>query len=356
MSSTAVRFRPPRTPELQVPTVTADEAAASPRLDAIPRRLLVDEAGTAYFEFRSTLTTRWGRLWLRLAAGHVALVVIAVAVVAAAAAGGTTVDVTAALVGAAALGYAIHYLVLFQHEAAHYNLAPTRAGNERLCNLAIGLLIGEDIASYRRVHLAHHRYLGTVEDTERSYFDALGRRWLAECLTGIRPVRVALARARLSAAAEAVEADAAEHAEDRRRLFGAVTVGAVAVNGTIVIGALVLGAWPLAVAWVLGLAVFWPLFNSGRQILEHRSFDADATVDYSVVPHGPTNRLFGSGPLASTLGGAGFNRHLLHHWDPAISCTRLRDLERYLARTEAAPALDDVRSTYLGTLRRLSSR
>jgi fatty acid desaturase len=356
VSSTAARCRPPGTPELQVRTVTADEAAASPRLDAIPRRRLVDEAGTAYLEFRATLTTRWGRLWLRLAAGHVAIVVIGIAVVAVAAAGGTAVDVAAAVVGAVALGYAIHYLVLFQHEAAHYNLARTRAGNERLANLAIGLLIGEDIASYRRVHLAHHRYLGTVEDTERSYFDALGRRWLAECLTGIRPVRVALARARLSSAAEAAEAEEAEAADGRRGLLSVVTLGAVVLNGTIVVGALVLGAWPLAVAWVLGLAVFWPLFNSGRQILEHRSFEAEPTVDYSLVPHGPTNRLFGSGPLASTLGGAGFNRHLLHHWDPAISCTRLRDLERYLARTEAAPALDDVRSTYLGTLRRLSSR
>ena len=339
-----------------MPTVTADGAPASPRLDALPRRVLADDAGTSFFAFRETLTPRWTRLWLRLAAGHLALVAIAVIVVVVAASGSTGVDVAAALVGAIAVGYAVHYLVLFQHEAAHYNLAPTRAANERLCNLAIGLLIGEDIASYRRVHLAHHRYLGTIDDTERSYFDALDHRWLAECLAGIRPIRVALARARMAGNAPPGDGIGGAAAEARSGFVGPVTVGAVAINATIVLGSFFLGAWPLAVAWAAGIVVFWPLFNSGRQILEHRAFDADAAVDYAAVPHGATNRLFGSGPLASSLGGAGFNRHLLHHWDPTISCTRLRDLETFLARTQAAPALDDVRATYLGTIRRLWSR
>lgn len=323
-----------------------------PTLDTLPRRQLADEAGTAYLDFRATLAPRWGRLWLRLFAGHLALVAIAVVVVVVAAAGGLGVDIAAAIVGAIAVGYAVHYLVLFQHEAAHYNLASTRPGNERLCNVAIGLLIGEDIASYRRVHLAHHRYLGTCDDTERSYFDSLDRRWLAECLTGIRPVRVALARAKLTVPGE----DAETSASSKRGLLSPTLIGAALLNGTIVVGSFLLGAWPLSVAWVLGIVVFWPLFNSGRQILEHRSFDAAVATNYSLTPHGPTNRLFGSGPLASSLGGAGFNRHLLHHWDPAISCTRLRDLEVYLAQTQAKPALDEVRSTYLGTARRLWSR
>ena len=59
------------------------------------------------------------------------------------------------------------------------------------------------------------------------------------------------------------------------------------------------------------------------------------------------NKLFGSGPLASTLGGAGFNRHLLHHWEPQLSCTRLAELERFLENTELKPALDAHRTSYV---------
>lgn len=72
-------------------------------------------------------------------------------------------------------------------------------------------------------------------------------------------------------------------------------------------------------------------------------------IDYSTQPHGAVNRLFGDGPLASTLGGAGFNRHLLHHWEPQISYTRLRELEVYLLRTDAAEGVRMRQSTYLET-------
>lgn len=309
--------------------------AAAARLEDLSRRALADDGGTTYLELRATLTPRWGRLWLALFAGHLALVAVAAGVV-------VVGGIAGALGGAVLIGFVVHYLVLFQHEAAHFNLAPTRTGNDRLCDLAIGLLIGEPIASYRVTHLDHHRHLGTTRDTERSYFDSLDARWLAECLTGIRPVRVLLTRS--------------QHSGRSGRMLSPVLLGALAVNGTIVVGSLLLGWWPLTVAWVLGIVVFWPLFNTGRQMLEHRGFDASRDVDYTTVDHGPVNRLFGSGPLASTLGGAGFNRHLLHHWDPGVSCTRLADLERFLDGTAARPALAEARTTYLAAARRLWGR
>jgi fatty acid desaturase len=319
-------------------------APAATRLEDLSRRALSGDDGTTYLAFRSTLTPRWGRLWLAFGLGYVALVALMVGVVAV---GG----IVGAVVGGLLLGFVIHYLVLFQHEAAHFNLAPTRAGNDRLCDVAIGLIVGESIASYRVTHLNHHRHLGTTKDTERSYFDSLDARWLAECLTGIRPVRVMLTRSRMAGA------DASPGGGEGRSSFLSPTlIGAALVNGAIVVGSFLLGWWPLSVAWILGVIVFWPLCNTGRQILEHRSFDASRAVDYTVTDHGATNRLFGSGPLASTLGGAGFNRHLLHHWDPGVSCTRLADLEGFLDGTMARPVLDDARGTYLGTMRKLWGR
>ena len=69
-------------------------------------------------------------------------------------------------------------------------------------------------------------------------------------------------------------------------------------------------------------------------------------VDYASVPHGETNRIFGDGIMSAMLGGAGFNRHLLHHWDPQLSYTRLRDLEAFLLETELAASVEDSRTTY----------
>ena len=86
-----------------------------------------------------------------------------------------------------------------------------------------------------------------------------------------------------------------------------------------------------------------------RTILEHRDDLVEATRDCTKVPHGAFTRTFGDGPLASTLGAAGFNRHLLHHWEPQVSYTRLRELEAFLMRTDVAPILERRRSTYVGT-------
>src|SRR5204863_1422182 len=113
-------------------------------------------------------------------------------------------------------------------------------------------------------------------------------------------------------------------------------VAAAVIHTAIVVTAAWAGQYALAAAWSIGTLSVMPLFVSLRQLLEHRSEGADPHVDYAVTPHGAVNRLFGDGPVASTLGGAGFNRHLLHHWEPQISYTRLRELEAYILRTEAA--------------------
>ena len=54
-----------------------------------------------------------------------------------------------------------------------------------------------------------------------------------------------------------------------------------------------LGSLPAAAAWLGGLLLFFPFFVSLRQVLEHRSEEADSDVDYRDVDHGAVNRLFG---------------------------------------------------------------
>ena len=252
-------------------------------------------------------------------------------------------DVAGVVLGALAVGYVVHYLVLFQHEAVHFNLAPGRRANDFACDLLVGPLIGETVAAYRAIHLEHHRHLGTPRDTERSYFEAFGARFVLEGLTGLRIARII--RARL-----AHHAGSAGSSRDDRRW---VLPAAVALHGGVVVGSALAGEPVLAMAWILGVGGVFPALNTTRQLLEHRDDAADRAVDYSTVPHGEVHRLFGSGPLASTLGGAGFNRHLLHHWDPGVSCTRLADLEAFLTRTEVAETLQRRRTSYLATAHRL---
>jgi hypothetical protein len=120
-------------------------------------------------------------------------------------------------------------------------------------------------------------------------------------------------------------------------------------------GALYFGQYVLALAWLAGVGGAFPFFTAVRQVLEHRSEKASPRVDYAAKDHGPCNRMFGPGPLASILGGVGFNRHMLHHWEPQISYTCLAALERYLRDTSAGPLLARRSISYGAALRQLLS-
>lgn len=305
----------------------------------LKRRALVDDQGLPFREFRRGLTPRFGIVWSHLAAGYVALVLVGAGIIATAGLAPGWVRVTA---GALLFGFAQAFIQLFLHEAAHFNFAPGRERNDRMANIFIGAIHGLEIGAYRIVHFEHHRRLGTMTDSERSYFDPLNMRFFAEALLGIKGLRVLTRRGDIVARATSQSA----HAR-RQKLAAAI------IHLAIVGAAFATGQDALAIAWTVGTLSVMPLFVSLRQLLEHRSEDADPQTDYATVDHGAVHRLFGDGPLASTLGGAGFNRHLLHHWEPQISYTRLGEVERYLMRTDAAEAVGERRSTYLETFRAL---
>jgi fatty acid desaturase len=243
-------------------------------------------------------------------------------------------------VGCILIGYTLAYINLFFHEAAHYLVAPRRDWNDWLANLFIGVLFGQDIRSYRIIHFDHHRHLGTPKDTERTYFDALSLRFFLELLTGIKALKVLRERNRyLKKRACKTTSPQRQH-----QVLGTI-LAAIALHVGLLLLALAFGLWFSGAAWLLGMGIVFPAFGATRQVLEHRDQPA-ADVDYRRVPHGALSRLFGDGLLASTFGGAGFNRHLLHHWDPQVSFTRLRDLERFLLDTPLGADLQKRRTSY----------
>jgi fatty acid desaturase len=317
---------------------------AMPTFESVRRDTIVDSRGVRYKEFKQTLTPRYGVVWTHILAGHLALLATGAGVVAVDARQPGLWPLTV-VAGSILFGYILAYIQLFFHEASHYNLVKDRRRNDLLANIFIGSFVGQDIKAYRPIHFDHHRHLGTPADTEHSYFDPLNIRFIVESLTGIKPLKVLAKRDRINREKGAVAGG-----------IGPQLIIGIVLNAAVVLGSAALGWWALAASWTIGILIVFPFLAAVRQLLEHRDENARSDVDYSVVPHGAVNRIFGSGPLSSTLGGAGFNRHLLHHWDPQVSYTRLRDLERFLLDTDLAGPLQERRTSYFVTFVRLFNR
>jgi fatty acid desaturase len=334
------------TSEVVTKAVLGDDSGVSNDIPISLKATLVDSRGVAWRDFRRTLRPRYGRVWRDIALGYAG--VVAVLVVLGIWGPELPVGLLAAAAGALLIGYALAYLNNFFHEATHYNLLPDRRWNDLATNLLMGWIFGSSIATYRKIHFQHHRALGTTEDSENSYFDPLGTRYLVEGLFGLKAIR-SLRRYRAMERRRAERRG--ERALDRSRF--AWLAGGIVLNAALVAALWLLVSPVPALAWAGGVLLAFPFFVSLRQALEHRSEDADPHVDYTRVDHGPVNRLFGDGPVSSSLGGAGFNRHALHHWEPTVSYTRLSDIEAYLMRTEAADLVRSRSTSYPETFLRL---
>jgi fatty acid desaturase len=303
-----------------------------------PLRQRLDDG--EYSAFRKSLPPRYGVVWRDIVAGYVLVATTVAAVVVAERKLATPWALLVVPIASGLLGLAFHFIGLFLHEAAHGGLATKRPTNDRLCNLVVGPLVGSDIRSYRPVHLAHHGYIGTTADTERTYFNDLNVRFIVESLTGIRALRVLLLR----------HAVRESRPSEPRRLGVAAT--AALFHLVVVVTLVLTGAIWAAITWVLALAAWFPFLGSLRQLLEHRADWADAAVDYAEHDHGAFTRVFAP-HYTRLFGGAGFDRHLLHHWEPTLSYTRLPDMERYLVASPVGDVIQARRTTYLRAARKL---
>lgn len=248
----------------------------------------------------------------------------------------------AAILGAISVGYWIAYLQLFIHEGAHYNLAPERSESDRFCDRYISWMVGTTVDDYRTVHFQHHKALGTIDDSEHTYFFPLNILFVVKGLLGLRALEVIFAR-------KAIVRDVADKRKtqsDGKSRIPMAPLAALAIHGGIVVVTFLVGYWWLSLAWLVGVGMVFPLLGALRQLLEHRDEEADPAANYFERPHGAVTRMFGDGPLASTFGGAGFNRHLLHHWEPQISYTNLPELETFLMHTKAGAIIARRKTSY----------
>lgn len=309
---------------------------------------LRDAEGTPFTALVKDLKADYPRVWRDLALGYLGLVWSATSTVWFAQQGPLGM-IAAVLFGAAGVGFWIAYVQLFIHEGAHANLAATRRSSDLLCDVFVGWMIGTSVRKYRKVHFEHHRAFGTTTDAENTYFRPLDLAFIAKALTGWRVVEVLTARARLTAP----KAKATSEGAGRDKL---VLLSGLTAHCAILAALFLTGGWAAALAWIAGVGVVFPFFGALRQLLEHRSLEARGAVDYREVDHGAYTRMFGKGAFARVFGAAGFNRHLLHHWEPSVSYTCFDDLEHVFERVGMGPAMDGRRTTYGAAFRALYNR
>ena len=227
------------------------------------------------------------------------------------------------------IGLFLHRLSLFLHEGAHFLLAPTKRLNDWLCDVLVSPLVLTSVASYRPGHMLHHRHLGETNDPERSYHSALNRRFVFSGLLGANVLRVVSARPQ-----------AQSDTQEVRRVVIPLA-GVFIYLSLVVLGLMRFNLLSIA-SIILGVISVFPAVGSIRQLLEHR-----AESSHFVSPaDGPISRMFPFLPFGWLVGAAGFDRHLLHHWDPGISYTQLANLERQLAQTSAGAIIAARRTTY----------
>jgi fatty acid desaturase len=301
---------------------------------------LVGGDGVPYSSFRATLRPRWGRVWLDLGLTWLALIAVCAAVFVLERKLALSWAFAVIPIAIVAVGLLVHRISSFLHEGAHFNLARTRHRSDLITNIAAGVLVLNDVRAYRPIHLAHHRLLGTTRDTERSYFNKPDVRYVLRTMAGLSAVEV-LGRRSTS-----------ESVATGRRYLVVPVAGAIG-HAALVAASIATGHLWLAIVWLFGIVSAYPVFNGVRQILEHRPETAQSGTDYRLVDEGALTRCFGHSLGGVLLGGVGFNRHLLHHWDPGLSYTCLPAAERYLRGTAVRPIVEARTTTYLATWRAL---
>lgn len=302
----------------------------------------VYDATTSYPEWRKQLRPRYHIVWRDIALGYAGLLLTIFFYLWLTTSSWPFI-LLKCIAAALLFGFLLAYLSLFIHEAAHYQLHPNKKQNDRFAGIFLCLLFGLEIRTYRKIHWQHHKHLGTPSDSETSYFNALTPQFLVESATGIHLWRVMKNK----------NSSIALPPEMRRSSLRWLAAGGI-LNACIVLAMGLFVHWSLAVAWVIGMLGIFPFLATLRQILEHRDELAAAGTDFTTIPHGKVTRLFTTGFLSRSFGAAGFNRHMIHHWDPQMSYTRFGEVEDFLLRSAATKDLvRQAKTSYWKTFKKL---
>jgi len=298
--------------------------------------------GLTWLEYRKTLQPDYARAWREIAVCYLMLAGAYALNIAVAAMWGAAVGLAIAPLMALWIGFWLHALNQFAHEGAHGNLARDRKKNDHLTDWLLWPLFAQTVRSYRKSHMQHHVHLGDHLDTEINYHECMDPWFLIKGITGIQVIMMVM---RYLVKPKAASASSGQGALPPGDVLMAAARTAL-IHGLLIAIPAALGFFGPAAAWLLGLVAVYPFLGTTRQILEHRALVASCATDFTKMEHGPVNRLFGDDLFSRYFGAAGLNRHLLHHWDPAVSYTRFTEMEAFVLRTPYGAALEESRTSY----------
>jgi fatty acid desaturase len=314
-------------------------------LEGIAFNEVSDSKGTIYSSYRKTLKANFTIVWRDITIGYFLLVATVVFYfILEKSFGISWLTIISLPFVAFIAAFWLAFIQLFVHEAAHYNIHPNKKTNDLLANIFLCVILGVNIKSYRLTHSKHHVKLGQTEDTEHSYFNKLTPLFVLKMLTGIHVLDVLKSRNKLNNA---------QTEKSLSQSKSALLLGAL-LNFSFLLVLVIFGYFLTAALWIATVIVFYPFFATIRQLLEHRGEEYNSDINFKEINHGKNSRLFKSNLFSYFMGGAGFDRHLLHHWDPEISYTRLKDVERFLSDTEkCGPIVKEAQTGYFETFLKL---
>ena len=238
------------------------------------------------------------------------------------------------------LGLVAHRQLLLVHEGAHYHLAKNRLLNDLLSNMFAGIFVATNTKTYRVIHNKHHQELGTPLDPENSYSEEFDLTWVLSAILGIRVLKTLFKRQKI---------------ENSPQQLLIMVLSLIFHSVTIVI--LTIISFTVASVWILGYFFFMPFFGSLRNVLEHKyemKFIEDSTIARIVGSEiNYTTRMFTESTLSKLFGVVGFDRHLIHHWDPSIPAINLKHAHSFFLTTELKPMIEVLPTTYSRAFLRL---
>tara|TARA_B110000305_G_scaffold236836_1_gene298943 strand:+ start:628 stop:1518 length:891 start_codon:yes stop_codon:yes gene_type:complete len=245
------------------------------------------------------------------------------------------------------LGFWFHAFHLFLHEAAHYNLHKNRKINDIIAKIFFIPTLGVKIEDYRKHHWEHHKYIGTTNDTENSYFSDLS---IKSMLLSMVPFFLILKKGLSS------KTNSNENPDNDLKIIKSKTLLIMITFHATVVGLIFINGFKFtSIVYLFFLVILFPWIAQTRQKLEHRNINATKEIDYKKYNHGEYNRIFSNSFISRYLGAAGFNKHYLHHINPNISYTNFEEYENYIKdnNKDLDDKINKSKTTYLDIFFRL---
>lgn len=238
-------------------------------------------------------------------------------------------------------GLIAHRILLLVHEGAHFHLAKNRKFNDLLANTFCGVFVGTEVKTYRKIHNKHHQDLGSSSDPENSYAEEFDFTWILTAFSGLKVLRTLKKR---------------ENLESSRMQMITMLVS-VFIHLGFMITMAKLQFINVTIFWFLSFFVVMPGIAALRNVLEHRfemPSEANAQLWGTLSQQmRVTTRLFTKRRISRLFGSVGFERHLLHHWDPSIPAVNLSEVHQFILTTELKEMLENLPTTYYEAFRKL---